>query len=231
MRTLPPTSDADRAPPGRGLRQPEHPTGLRRRAAAARRLARRPAAPRCDPGRLPRRAARRRPRGGERLDGGCRGVLPREARRATESVRRTDRQGARRLPADRRLPRPRPSRPVQRLRPRGGARHVPPLAPARAWHRVRRGGRRAWPCRCCDRGPQPAGDAPPRRSMVSMCSRTCRPRARTASGSAGAVSCVRRRSSPSVGSMRGAPRNARTPRAVMRSRIRGYRPDSCGNTR
>ena len=33
------TADADRAPPGRGLRQPEHPPGLRRRAPAARRLA------------------------------------------------------------------------------------------------------------------------------------------------------------------------------------------------
>ena len=46
-----PTQDG--APPGRGLRQPEHTPGLRRRAPAARRLARRPAAPRCDAGRLP----------------------------------------------------------------------------------------------------------------------------------------------------------------------------------
>ena len=46
--------------------------------------ARRPAAPRCDPGGLPRRAARRWPRLLERLDGGCRGVLPREARRAAQ---------------------------------------------------------------------------------------------------------------------------------------------------
>ena len=47
-------------------------------------------------------AARRRPRGLERLDGGRRGVLPREARRAARSHRRADRPGARRVPADRR---------------------------------------------------------------------------------------------------------------------------------
>ena len=40
-------------------------------AAAPRRLARRPRAPRRDPGRLPRRAARHRSRPVERLDGGA----------------------------------------------------------------------------------------------------------------------------------------------------------------
>ena len=73
-----PTATA--APAGRGLRQPEHPAGLRRR-----RLARRPRAPRHDPGRVPRRAARRRPRLVERLDGGRRGVLPREAGRTARA--------------------------------------------------------------------------------------------------------------------------------------------------
>ena len=63
--------------------------------------------------------------------------LPREARRAAESVWRMGRQGARRLPADRRRPRPRPGRPVQRLGPRDRARHVPPLAPGSARRRGR----------------------------------------------------------------------------------------------
>ena len=75
---------------------------LCRRAPTARRLARRARAPRCDSGRLPRRAPRRRPGLLKRLDDGRRGLLPREARRSAGSVRRTDRQGARRLPADRR---------------------------------------------------------------------------------------------------------------------------------
>ena len=75
--------------------------GLRRRAPASRRLARRARAPRRDPGRLPRRAARRRARLVERVDGGRRGLLPREAGRAARSRRRADGPGARRLPADR----------------------------------------------------------------------------------------------------------------------------------
>ena len=81
---------------------PEHAPRLRWRASGARRLARRPAAPRCDAGRLPRRAARRRPR----LDGGGCGVFPREAGRAAHSRRRADGPGARRVPANRRRARP-----------------------------------------------------------------------------------------------------------------------------
>ena len=79
------------------------PNTRRAYAGALRRLdclARRPRAPRRDPGRLPRRAARRRPRVVERLDGGGRGVLPRETRRPAHSRRRADRPGARRVPAD-----------------------------------------------------------------------------------------------------------------------------------
>ena len=119
----------DRAPPGRGLGQPEHPAGLRRRAPPSRRLARRPAAPRCDPGRLPRRAARRRPRLVERLDGGRRGVLPREARRAAHSRRRADGPGAGWVPADRRRRSgARSGAAVRGLGPGGRARHLPPAA-------------------------------------------------------------------------------------------------------
>ena len=100
--------NVDRAPSGRRLRQPEHAARLCRRAPPARRLARRPRARRCESRRLPPRAPRRGPRLFERLDGGRRGVLPREARRPAHSCRRTHGSTARRLPADRLRSRPGP---------------------------------------------------------------------------------------------------------------------------
>ena len=90
------------APPGRGLGQPQRPTGLRQRAPAARRLARRPRARRRGPRGVRCRTARRRACFLERLDGGRRGVVPREAQRPADPGRREDRPGAGRLPADRR---------------------------------------------------------------------------------------------------------------------------------
>ena len=107
--------------------------------ASAGRLARRPDAPRCDPGRLPRRAARRRARFLERLDGGRRGVLPCEARRAAHARRRADGPGARRVPADRRRSGTRTGAAVRGFRPGGRARHLPSTASARARRRVRPG--------------------------------------------------------------------------------------------
>ena len=109
--------DTDRAPSGRGLRQPEHPTGLRRRAPSARRLARWPRAPRRDSGRLPRRAARRGSGRLERLDGGRRGLLPREARRSAHSRRRADGPDAGRVPAHCRRSGARTGAAVRALRP------------------------------------------------------------------------------------------------------------------
>ena len=50
--------DADRPTPRRGLHLPEHPPGVLRRSAPARRLARRPPARRPGPRRLPRRVPR-----------------------------------------------------------------------------------------------------------------------------------------------------------------------------
>ena len=75
-----------------------------------------------------------------RRDGGRRGAVP-QTRRGAESRRRGYCQSPRRLPPDRRRPRPRPGAPVQRRGPGGRARHVPPAAPARARRRVRPGGR------------------------------------------------------------------------------------------
>ena len=88
----------------------------------------------------------------ECLNGRRSGLLPREARRSAESVPENGPQGARQYRRDRCQSRLRPSGPVQRLGPRGRARHVPPRPHRRGRGvRVRRGGRRAWPCRCCDR--------------------------------------------------------------------------------
>ena len=133
------------------LRQPEHPARLRRRAPAARRLARRAPAPRCDPGRLPRRAARRRTRFVERLDGGRRGVLPRKARRSTYSRRRADRSGPGRLPADRQRSRSRSGTTVRGFGLGCRARDLPPAASARTRRRVRPSRPRAGTGRCRDR--------------------------------------------------------------------------------
>ena len=95
MKNSPARIDSEKAEIGRptaaarrlveDLRQPEHASRLRQRAPAPRRLARRPRVPRRDAGRLPRRAARRRPRLLECLDGGRRRVLPREARRTAHA--------------------------------------------------------------------------------------------------------------------------------------------------
>ena len=88
---------ATRASPRRGLRQPEHQTGLRR---ALRRLnAWLDGRPLHD---VTLAELHDAGRGSvERLDGGRRGVLPREAGRAARSRRRADGPGARRVPADR----------------------------------------------------------------------------------------------------------------------------------
>ena len=79
-------------------------------------------------GRLRRRTARRRPRLVERLDGGRRDVLPREARRAAHSRRRADRPGAGRLSADCWRSGARTSAAVRGLGPSGCAGHVPSAA-------------------------------------------------------------------------------------------------------
>ena len=135
---------------------------------------RRPAAPRCDPGRLPRRAARRRPRLVERLDGGRRGVLPREARRAAHSRRRADGPGAGWVPADRRRRSgARSGAAVRGLGPGGRARHLPPAAASRARRRVRPGRPRARASRCGDRRTTSIARAVPRHQARRHSSTRC----------------------------------------------------------
>ena len=143
--------DGDRAPAGRGLRQPEHPTGLRRRAPAARRLARRPRAPRCDlaaylaelhdAGRASSSASMavaaacfRAKLAGQPAPAGERTA------RVLAGYRRTaGRSGARTSAA------------VRGLGLGGRARHLPPAAASRARRRVRPGRPRARASRCGDR--------------------------------------------------------------------------------
>ena len=67
----------------------------------------------------------------ERLDGGRRGVLPREARRSAHSSRRADSPGARRVPEDRRRSGARTSAAVQRRGLGGSARDLPSAAASR----------------------------------------------------------------------------------------------------
>ena len=80
--------------------------------------------------------------------------------------------------------------------------------------------RRYSPARACSGSLGPHAD---------ICSRTCRPRTRTAGGSAGASNWRRRRSSPSVWPSSGSPRNLRSCRAVMRfadeRRLAGLQPE------
>ena len=137
------------APPGRGLGQPQRPTGLRQRAPAARRLARRPRARRRGPRGVRCRTARRRACFLERLDGGRRGVVPREAQRPADPGRREDRPGAGRLPADRRRSGAPAGAAVRGLGSCGRAfATCHPAAAARARRRVRGGHPRTRPSRC-----------------------------------------------------------------------------------
>ena len=137
--------------------------GLRRRAP----VARRPRTPRCDLGRLSRRAPRRRACFLERLDGGRRGGLPGEAGWAAHSRRRADGPGARRrVPAPGCRTRTRAGAAVRTLGPGGRARHVVPTAAVRAQRQVRPGHSRARAGRCGRCGDRGIAVLPPKKCQI-----------------------------------------------------------------
>ena len=116
--------DAPRAPPRRGLAQPERPPGVLRGAPPPRRLARRPGGSRTRRSPPTSPSSTTRAGVGERVDDGGRGVLPDPPRRRAEPGRRTDGPGPRRLPANRRRSRPRAGAAVRGGGPRRRPRHL-----------------------------------------------------------------------------------------------------------
>ena len=116
---------ADHAPARRRLYQPQHPTGLPRRAGAPGRLAGDRPAHRRPARRLPRRALRGGPRARHRRRRRRRPVSG-QARRPAGPRRGSDRPRVGRLPAHGRRAGPGPGRPAARGRARRDSRHRRP---------------------------------------------------------------------------------------------------------